>query len=59
VATASTGLVFYGFLGLYPTYLRTELHYSRQAAVATASSASARRSRCSGVGLRRFNQRAC
>jgi len=37
VATASTGLVFYGFLGLYPTYLRTELHYSAgQAAVATS-----------------------
>jgi MFS family permease len=28
VATSMTGLVFYGFLGLFPTYLRTELHFS-------------------------------
>jgi len=37
VTAAVTGLVFYGFLGLFPTYLRSELHFSSgQAALATS-----------------------
>ncbi|RSM87514.1 MFS transporter [Kibdelosporangium aridum] len=37
VATAAGGLTVYGFLGLYPTYLRTELHFTPgQTALATS-----------------------
>ncbi|SMD25356.1 MFS transporter [Kibdelosporangium aridum] len=37
VATAAGGLTVYGFLGLYPTYLRTELHVTPgQTALATS-----------------------
>jgi MFS family permease len=37
VAAVGGGLAFYGFIGLYPTYLRTVLHFSAgQAAVATS-----------------------
>lgn len=37
VAAIGGGLAFYGFLGLYPTYLRTVLHFSAgQTAVATS-----------------------
>lgn len=37
VATSAGGLTVYGFLGLYPTYLRTELHFTvGQTALATS-----------------------
>jgi len=37
IAAAAGGMVFYGFLGLYATYLRSELHFSvGQAAFATS-----------------------
>ncbi|UOZ03463.1 MFS transporter [Amycolatopsis sp. WQ 127309] len=37
LAAIGGGLAFYGFLGLYPTYLRTELHFTAgQAALATS-----------------------
>ncbi|AWW35919.1 MFS transporter [Streptomyces cadmiisoli] len=59
IACAVAGLVFYGFLGLYPTYLREELGFTAgQAALAVS---------CSGFGAMmalpagwlgdRFNQR--
>ncbi|MGW4057724.1 MFS transporter [Amycolatopsis sp. NPDC004747] len=37
LACVSAGLVFYGFLGLYPTYLRTQLHYTAAEAAVAAS----------------------
>jgi MFS family permease len=37
IATAAGGLTFYGFLGLYPTYLRSQLHFTPgQTALATS-----------------------
>ncbi|GGP00459.1 MFS transporter [Wenjunlia tyrosinilytica] len=59
VASAAGGLVFYGFLGLYPTYLRETLHFSvGQGALATSLvGAGAAMSLPSGWLGDRFDQR--